>query len=380
MRGMDPDEYLESRMKNRQFLFIGPLPPPIGGETVSTAKLIGSRYWDDAGISLTTINLYKGVRIKLQGEKINARDFFRAVRVFIQFIFNLPGKDKVLLWITRRSLCSLGLAIILVSRMFGKPVVVKIFGSYLVEQISEYGPRYRRFILSALSRAERILPQTCAIADGLVRDLGLDESLIVCFPNFLLDRSFTGRREPRGFKGKCVFVGYIKEEKGVFDIIEALGSKSGTSCDFYGELIPKYRMSFLEKIGKHDNLEYRGIVEPSTIIDMIKKYDVMLFPTRHIGEGFPAVILESFAAGVPIITTEWKSIPDIVENEVTGLLIQPGSPEQIKRAFDRLASDMELYESLSSKGYESAKAFSEKTVVNNLLINEILGMNKRNQE
>ncbi|MBU8921834.1 MAG: glycosyltransferase, partial [Bacteroidales bacterium] len=83
---------------------------------------------------------------------------------------------------------------------------------------------------------------------------------------------------------------------------------------------------------------------------------------------------------VPIITTRWKSIPDIVEDEVTGLLIQPGSPEQILRAFDRLASDKELYETLSSGGYEFARTFSEKTVVKTLLIDEILGLNKKNQE
>ncbi|MCK4537286.1 MAG: glycosyltransferase family 4 protein [Candidatus Krumholzibacteria bacterium] len=367
-------------MKNRRFLFIGPLPPPIGGETVSTTKLIGSRYWDDAGVNLTTIDMYKGVRIKLPGEKIDARDLFRAVRIFIQFIFNLPGKDKVLLWITRRALCSLGLAVILVSRMFRKPVIVKVFGSYLVEQILEYGPIYRRFILSVLSRAELILPQTKAIADGLVMDLGFDESLVVRFPNFLLDRSFSGRREPCSFKGKCLFVGHMKEEKGVFDIIEALGSKNDASCDFYGELIPKYRERFLKEIGKHDNIEYCGIIEPSTVIDTIKKYDILLFPTRHIGEGFPAVILEGLAAGVPIITTEWKSIPDIIENEVTGLLIQPESPEQITGAFDRLAADRELYETLSSRGYEFAKTFSEKIVVKDLLIDELLGLNKRNQE
>ncbi|MBU8922285.1 MAG: glycosyltransferase, partial [Bacteroidales bacterium] len=296
-------------MKNRQFLFIGPLPPPIGGETVSTAKLIGSRYWDDANVNLTTVNLYRGVRIKLQGEKIYARDLLRAVRVFTQFIFNLPGKEKVLLWITRRSLCSLGLAIIIVSRMFGKPVVVKVFGSYLVEQILEYGPGYRRFILSVLSRAEKILPQTRAIADGLIGDLGLNESLVECFPNFLLDRSLVGRRESVSFKGRCVFVGHMKEEKGIFDIIEALGSKNHAGCDFYGELIPKYKDRFLKEIEKHDNLKYCGVIDPSSVIDEIKNFDILLFPTRYIGEGFPAVILESFAAGVPIITTRWKSIP-----------------------------------------------------------------------
>ena len=98
-------------MRNKQILLIGPLPPPIGGETVSTSRLIGSRHWADAGAEIATINLYgDGGMIKLPGERIYAKDVLRAVRVLFEFVRRLPGKDIVLLWITRRSLCSLGLA------------------------------------------------------------------------------------------------------------------------------------------------------------------------------------------------------------------------------------------------------------------------------
>ncbi|HSG28726.1 MAG TPA: hypothetical protein VLA34_09615, partial [Candidatus Krumholzibacterium sp.] len=208
-------------------LLIGPFPPPIGGETVSTSKLLGSRYWKEAGVRISTINLYGKGRIRLQGDRLTPMNILRAFRILLQFLFKIHGKDRVLVWITRRSLCSLGLAMILISRFFGKPVIVKVFGSYLVEQINEYGPRYRRFIVSVLSRVERILPQTDAIARGLVEDTGLDGSLVTRFPNFLMDDSLDSPVETREFEGRCVFVGHIKEEKGVFDIIEALGSKTG---------------------------------------------------------------------------------------------------------------------------------------------------------
>ena len=115
------------------------------------------------------------------------RDVLRAFRVFFSFLFRLPRGEVVLLWITRRSLCTLGLAIILVSSWARRPVFVKVFGGCLVELIQGYPPWYSRIILKVLRRARRILPQTDLVARGLVEQLGLPEELVTVFPNFLPD-------------------------------------------------------------------------------------------------------------------------------------------------------------------------------------------------
>jgi glycosyltransferase involved in cell wall biosynthesis len=59
-------------------------------------------------------------------------------------------------------------------------------------------------------------------------------------------------------------------------------------------------------------------------------------------DGIPNVCLESMAMGVPVTTTDVSAIPELIENEKTGLLVPAGRPEQLARAMLRLMTDQEL--------------------------------------
>jgi len=59
-------------------------------------------------------------------------------------------------------------------------------------------------------------------------------------------------------------------------------------------------------------------------------------------EGSPNVVLESMAAARPIVANAVGGIPEILEDGVTGLLVQPGNPEAMARAIGRILSDREL--------------------------------------
>src|ERR1039458_7732921 len=62
--------------------------------------------------------------------------------------------------------------------------------------------------------------------------------------------------------------------------------------------------------------------------------DVMVLPTWR--EGFPNVVLEAAATGIPVVTTQSTGSRDSVVPEVTGLLIPPGYPEAISEAVLKL--------------------------------------------
>ena len=59
-------------------------------------------------------------------------------------------------------------------------------------------------------------------------------------------------------------------------------------------------------------------------------------------DGIPNVLLESMAMGVPVVATAISAIPELVETEKTGLLVQPGQPQQLADAMVRLLTDTEL--------------------------------------
>ncbi len=351
-----------------KILLVAPLPPPIGGDTVSTTRLLESRYWKEAGYEIECINTSAGEGVKPAEVKRTWKDPFRALRIICQIMFKLPGAEIMLLWANSSFVVSLGIPVMRLTGLFRKPYIVKPFGTMLADRISELGPARRKTVVSLLDRSEYILPQTRMHADELVTHAGLDPERIVLFPNFLPDNAVADSRIGRKFSGRCVFIGQIKEEKGIFDIIEALKDSEGLSCDYYGQIIARDNERFFAEIGSCRQCQYRGTLSNEEIIDTLGRYDVLLLPTRHPGEGYPAVIIEAFAAGLPVIASDWKSLPELVEDGKRGIIVPISSPARISEALARLADDDDLYDSISKNVREYVKGFSEKAVVNDLLI------------
>ena len=355
-------------MKERRVLLIGPFPPVIGGDTVSTLRLFRSRYWRACNIKVVRINTSAGDRIRLPDERLSVRDLSRAVRILSNAMVRIPRFDAVLLWANSRFVCTVGLVIIVVSAFCRKPVIVKLFGTSLVERIHRFRRLWQKLAVYVMRAPRCILPQTKAFTDWLVKDLRLSPSQVRCFPNFIPDEAFHEQYAKKRFSGNCVFVGQVKKEKGVFDIIGAFKGRDELRCDFYGGIVNRDRDSFLAEIAESENLCYRGVVAPEEVCDVMGRYDALLLPTYHGGEGYPSVILEAFAAGVPVVTTRWRSIPDIVENDVRGILVPIKSPEKILSALERLASDQGLYDRIVANAFTFVRSYSEREVVRNKLI------------
>ncbi len=83
-------------------------------------------------------------------------------------------------------------------------------------------------------------------------------------------------------------------------------------------------------------------------------------------EPFGRVIVEGMLAGRPVIATRAGGAAEIVQDGITGLLVTPGSAEELRSALLRLATDDALYQNLSKAGRENAeKNFSVETLVRN---------------
>jgi glycosyltransferase involved in cell wall biosynthesis len=67
-------------------------------------------------------------------------------------------------------------------------------------------------------------------------------------------------------------------------------------------------------------------------------------------EGLPNVILESMAAGVPVVGARVGGIPEIVDHEETGLLVDSRKPERFAEAVDALLKDPQKRSEMAAKG------------------------------
>ncbi len=361
-------------------LLVGPLPPPIGGDTVMTSTLLNSRYWSKRGFQVVSVNTSEGKGVRLPDSKLSFADLLRAVRIISSVLFRLPGVDIVLLYANSRFLCTAGLVVIKMAQIAGKPVMSKVFGAFLAKRISNMGSFRKGFTVSILSQCEKILPETEGLARELVQNAGIPPDRIMILPNFIPDSHFVdiGRKGESVFSARsgqgptrAVFLGQVKKEKGIFDIIEAVDGKPQYSCDFFGPVTRSDSSRFFESIEASSNLSYRGEAEPGDVSEILKDYHVLLLPSYHPGEGHPAVILQAFAAGVPVISTDWLSIPDLIGDNERGILVPVKDPRRLEEALAKVASDPASAGKAAEASYRYVRRFSEESVIGDALMAEI---------
>lgn len=367
---------------------MGPLPPPVGGDTVTTLNLARSGYWQEAGIDVVTVDTSGGGEVKLPGRRLSITDAFRALRVITSVSVKLPGADALLLWANSRFLCTAGLVMILLAGLFGKPVAAKVFGAFLGERIKGMSPVRRKWTISVLKRCGLVLPQTGALMDELVQGLGLGASQVMLFPNYVKDAYFsaavrekgkdTGDDHPGGFV-RLIFLGQIKNDKGIFDIIEAVGGEDFCSCDFYGPVADPDSERFKREVARYANIRYRGITPPENVPSILAEHDALLLPTYHVGEGYPAVILQAFASRVTVIASDWLSISDMMGDGERGFLVPVKDAKALAEAVRRLATESETVAELRENAYEYAKRFSEESIVGGSLIPGLIDMIESNK-
>lgn len=138
------------------------------------------------------------------------------------------------------------------------------------------------------------------------------------------------------------FVGRLTRDKGLPELVEAFDAILAARPDAHLLLVGWFDASedalsndLRARIKNHSRIHLTGFV-PDTA-PYYRAMNLMVLPTLR--EGFPNVVLEAAASGIPVITTLATGSRDAVLPEVTGLLIPPGYPEAISESVLQLLSD-----------------------------------------
>ena len=131
---------------------------------------------------------------------------------------------------------------------------------------------------------------------------------------------------------RFVFVGHVRPEKGVREVIE-LGQRLGPSyqIDIFGPMMNGVTSRDFD--GKQ--AKYRGVLSPDNVATTLADYDALLLPT-DLYEGYPGVIIEALSVGVPSIASRHGGIPEIFVDGESGFLITARSVDDLMLAVYRL--------------------------------------------
>jgi glycosyltransferase involved in cell wall biosynthesis len=169
-----------------------------------------------------------------------------------------------------------------------------------------------------------------------------------------------------------IFLSHITREKGTLVLLEALHllaqtSNTSVSCDFYGPIHDVIQDEFLRQIKTMPNIHYCGMAEAGTGTQLIAAYDALVLPTFFSCEGHPGVIIEAMHAGVPVISTWHRAIPELIKNSENGILIPVRDSHALAEAINLIARDRPLREKMGKANYIKGQEFRSDQVVSRML-------------
>ena len=175
----------------------------------------------------------------------------------------------------------------------------------------------------------------------------IDSSLISVIHNSVDTERFSprkGRGPPQ--RDVILFTGRLIAAKGINYLVEAIPKVLREYPDAFfvfigaGNSLP-YRRRLSEMRISEKNFTFLGYLkESSDLVDYYKASSVYVAPTLY--ENLPIRVLEAMACGAPVVVSNVCAIPEAVDNGVNGILIQPGSVDELADAISCLLGDPNL--------------------------------------
>ncbi|HMK33772.1 MAG TPA: glycosyltransferase family 4 protein [Desulfomonilaceae bacterium] len=361
----EPPAGWATRIHRKKVLMVGPVPPPEGGiATVMSATM-------DSDLSLDfTFDVFNRSAIPPEHRTCLQRSIFRLKRLF-GFFLTLKKERYDFIHIHSADPHFVGTAVfMLLARVTRTKVLLHMHGT-------DWDMFYTRAsaLTKLLIRTGLFLPHMTVVlytlwAKNLRR---IRPSLNIRVVRNMIRRSAPADpvtvqqlRDSLGINTDdfvAVTVGAVGKRKGSFEILRAahvMARRKSESVVFVlvgGEELPG-EMDQLHALMRSQCVEkyirLTGEVAREHIPQYIGIADVFLLPSFI--EGLPISIIEAMQQGKPVISTPVGGIPDMIQERVSGLLIQPGVPEEIVEAVLLLRGNEHLRDKLGETG---KKVFEE---------------------
>lgn len=112
-------------------------------------------------------------------------------------------------------------------------------------------------------------------------------------------------------------------------------------------------MQLVDQLGIADMITWTGF--QTNINEQLQQMDVFVLPSLY-GEGLPMVVLESMANAVPVVASDVEGITEAVRNGVDGLIVEPGSSDDLANKLQSLVGDSATWTSMSQQAFERQRS------------------------
>jgi glycosyltransferase involved in cell wall biosynthesis len=224
----------------------------------------------------------------------------------------------------------------------------RLYGSPARRVISRLADGIAAFALRRADTVRTVSPFTAR----LVRDLGVEPA--ADFPAFMYLTPFSGPAAPLPDRPVALFVGVLEAYKNVDRLATAWRLAAPRVAQASLRLVGDgTRTDIAEALVRELGVRWDRALAPQEVAAALDEAWVLVLPSRS--EGMGRVLVEAFSRGRGVIGTRAGSIPDLVGDGVSGLLVDPDDPAELADAIVRVLSDRVLAEQLA-EGARSAAA------------------------
>ncbi|TET23644.1 MAG: glycosyltransferase family 1 protein [Candidatus Stahlbacteria bacterium] len=253
-----------------------------------------------------------------------------------------------------------------------KPLIIHVAGNVLLSARTSKYKGLRLFAVKLASYALHLLMRWITCYGVVLVTGGELEKLFSThlYPAYQLDdillseKNLLAPRKTKGQAKELLFVGRFDYGKGIellVDVVEEL------HVDFpalrlrlagSGPLFEPIRKKTAER-GLGSYVKLLGFV-PSTgpLQKLYRETDIFVLPSDSYPEGFPRVILEAWAQGLPVLATRLGGIPYRIRHGENGLVVDPGDRNQLRDTLRMMIKDDTLRYKLAQGGRETVKSLT----------------------
>ena len=335
-------------MKRKKILVVGQTPPPYHGQAVMIEKILQGEY---DNVKLYHVRMHFSTEINQIG-RFRISKLFHLIRViiniyFYRFVYGpkiiyYPPSGPVINAVAR------DMFILFSTRWLFKRTIFQFFAGGISEIYSDLQPIVKFFFRKSFFAPDVAIRP----ADYGPDDVTLLQAKRVYTINWATHENYARFADEYNDRNKqnILFVGALKESKGIFVLLEACTLLLAKGIEFKVSVVGESESSTTQKrldmfIKKHklaDKVIFQGVQTGDDYYRHYIKASIFCFPTYYESENVPIVAIDASEFELPVISTWWRGVPSVVEDGVTGFLVPIKDALAIANKIEDLLIDAEL--------------------------------------
>lgn len=241
-----------------------------------------------------------------------------------------------------------------------------VIGGY----IQDYLPSHPH-VLKILQTYDGIYVETIPMQKAMEK-LGFDNVIVMPNCKDLKIATMTKEFQAPPFHF-CTFSRVMKS-KGIDEAaqaIEMVNKRAGEDIcrlDIYGQIEETEKDWFDNLLQTTaDTVQYKGVVPFADSVTVLCNYYALLFPTYYEGEGFAGTLIDAFAAGVPVIASDWRYNASIVKDGKTGRVFKTNNIDELANAIEFACKNTTIWNEMKQSCLNEALNYQPEIVVQPLI-------------